>query len=648
VTYPVVAGGSTGAQPVSMAVTNTGATWLSDINIADSTLNGPDITGLTCDFTPVGGPASGVTWAGPWEPGTTFYCSGELELSEADGLDAHGDLITVDATVVRPEANPDYDPENPDSKPFTNNPMLDDDGQPVRSNITVTDDDPYHANVGVAGVSISKGDGDGASGVITNEADNSAAGAVYTAEQPTRDIVMVLENTGEVPLYNVTVTDQTTGGEAPIESLSCQFPGTTEKTEGQFAGGRWAVPWFKTFEVANGVGWEPGVSFVCVATLTLGLSDVPHRDLAGVSTSLTPIGNPLDPNNLPPGNPNGPSGDDPYVAFTGGIQVIKYDGTGSDPAVKDPNGSIIPSKPLSSSAKDANDAATAVSYKGGPRPIRWVVTNTGMTWLTDVVIEDITGNGPAIDPASISCEFPDGTTGEVVDGKVRWENPAGVLFAPGASFFCEGILDLAPGETHDDVVKATATIVAPEEDGNGGFTGNPLLDADGQPVRADGQVADDDPFYAMVPMPVPPVVEPPVVEPPVVEPPVPPAGEEGIEETVVPPAPVAPVPPSEGAPVPPADVTPNEVAPVPPKAGTPVPPKAGTPAPPSEATPVSPRAVTPAQGQAQPSSAPVGAAPGALPRTGSETAGMILVGLMLLVGGVLVLRSRRRNQSSNA
>ncbi|WP_165367838.1 SdrD B-like domain-containing protein, partial [Phytoactinopolyspora endophytica] len=114
VAYPTEDGSSTGPQPVTLAVTNTGKTWLSQIEISDETLYGSDVENLTCDFSAVDpdAPSSGTSWNGPWEPGTTFYCTGELTLDGADEDAAtHGDEVTVDAVVVEPEENPDYDPD---------------------------------------------------------------------------------------------------------------------------------------------------------------------------------------------------------------------------------------------------------------------------------------------------------------------------------------------------------------------------------------------------------------------------------------------------------------------------------------------------------------------------------------------------------
>lgn len=80
---------------ITMTITNTGAEALRDVNVTDTTLAGPAMTGLSCDFSPLGGPATGVAWDGPFEIGASFECTGE-----APGMDAattHADEAAVTA-----------------------------------------------------------------------------------------------------------------------------------------------------------------------------------------------------------------------------------------------------------------------------------------------------------------------------------------------------------------------------------------------------------------------------------------------------------------------------------------------------------------------------------------------------------------------
>ncbi|MFF5623766.1 SdrD B-like domain-containing protein [Microbacterium sp. NPDC012755] len=96
VSYPVTAG-STGTQPVGVIVTNTGTLSLIDIDVSDLTLDGPALTDFSCDFSTLGGPSAGTTWAGPFEPGAEFSCSGTLEMGYED---THHDIASVVAQPV--------------------------------------------------------------------------------------------------------------------------------------------------------------------------------------------------------------------------------------------------------------------------------------------------------------------------------------------------------------------------------------------------------------------------------------------------------------------------------------------------------------------------------------------------------------------
>gem|GEM_PF-995920 len=332
-------------------------------------------------------------------------------------------------------------------------------------------------------VTIHKGDGDAASGMIVHEADTVGDGEVY-APGETRDIVIRVSNTGPEPLREVTLTDTLSAG-APIENLEFSFPdGTTASATFTAEDGSWAAEWAATFGSGT-AEWMPGEVIVGTATLTLDAGDGPHQDTVRVDAVSTLSGTPV-------------SDEDPYNAFTAGIQVIKYDGEKADPAVTDGTGWITPAKPLIDADQDANDADHAVGYTAGEaNTVRWVVTNTGDTWLTDIDLADVTDAGAAISAwtADLSEFGGDAAYDFVASG--TWHG----LLPPGASFFAEGELTLGVDAEHADTVRVEATPVVPEEDANGVPTRDPRID-NGTPVRAldeGGQpirLRDADPFHA--------------------------------------------------------------------------------------------------------------------------------------------------------
>ncbi|MCB0972254.1 MAG: DUF11 domain-containing protein, partial [Acidimicrobiales bacterium] len=81
---------------VTMTITNDGDEALVDVAVADATDAGPALGGLSCDFSALGGPATGTTWAGPLAPAASFSCTGTLPA--LTGGQAHADTATVTAT----------------------------------------------------------------------------------------------------------------------------------------------------------------------------------------------------------------------------------------------------------------------------------------------------------------------------------------------------------------------------------------------------------------------------------------------------------------------------------------------------------------------------------------------------------------------
>jgi hypothetical protein len=483
VKYPIGAGqASTGPQRVEFAVTNTGVTWLTQVNLADLTLDGPALQGLTCDFTAAGDPAaptSGTTWVGPWAPGSTFYCQGTVDLAAGA---THGDNGTVHADVVPPKPNPSYDPSDPASDPFTDQPTLDGNGVPVRSDIHVTDEDPFHAETTNDGVGIVKGD------VKGNAADTAAAAAGFTPGE-SRGLSFQVTNTGSSQLEHVVVTDSTITGGA-VTGMQCVFPGETDPTIGVATGGTWVVRWAASFDA--GALWAPGVVFDCTATLTMAGTAAPHADAAVVDASVVGTGVPVTDRN-------------DYHAFTGQVQVIKYDDRDGT-FTPERNADGVPNKPLTvDPQRDANTAGTAVKYpigagqaSTGPQRVEFAVTNTGVTWLTQVNLADLTLDGPALQ--GLTCDFTAAGDPAAPTSGTTWVGP----WAPGSTFYCQGTVDLAAGATHGDNGTVHADVVPPKpnpsydpsDPASDPFTDQPTLDGNGVPVRSDIHVTDEDPFHA--------------------------------------------------------------------------------------------------------------------------------------------------------
>jgi MYXO-CTERM domain-containing protein len=333
----------------------------------------------------------------------------------------------------------------------------------------------------VPAVDIEKGDGD--AGTIVNDADTMADGQVYLPGE-TRTIEFTVANTGTDELREVTLTDSTISG-GRIESLVWTLPngGVIEAVD---EGGQWVAVWADTFGEGT-TTWLPGEPITGTATLTVAAGDEPHVNSVEVTATGVFSGEPVDD-------------EDAYNAFTGAIQVIKYDGEKADPTVKDMLGNwVIPTKPLVDTAQDANTPLTAVKMEAGATmKVRWVVTNTGTTWLTNLTLEDSTLDGPSIVGDWTADLSPIGGPSDwsfVEDGV--WTG----TFEPGASFFAEGTLKLEANQTHADNVAVTGQVVVPEVDEEGVPTGDPSRDENEDPIVAlrNGEpftVSDDDPFHA--------------------------------------------------------------------------------------------------------------------------------------------------------
>ena len=451
------------AQKVRWVVTNTGTTSLTDLDLVDVTDAGPAVGGdWTADLSAFGGSATysfvdDGPWSGILPPGASFFAEGTLTLPASS---THADTVTVVGTIVVPAVDADDLPTGEPALDDSGNPVIarDDSGDPV----TVTDDDPFTARTGVGPfVDIEKGDGTGT--VITNDADTMVE-AEYYAPGETRTIVFRVQNTGDEDLRDVTLTDENLSG-GQVESLRWTFPdGSTANAE--LVGGVYTAEWDATFTGES--TWAPEAWIYGTAELTVEAAAAPHVDRAAVTAVGAGSGIPV-------------SDEDDYNAVTAAIQVIKYDGQMADPVVKDALGNwVIPSKDDVDPDQDADSSETAVQVApGAERTIRWVVTNTGTTTLTNIDVKDVTLSGPPID-ASWTSDLS--AIGGPSNYSFVLEGPWSGELAPGESFFSEGTYRLGAFQTHTDNVDVIGSIVVPETDDDGRPTGEPLRDGAGDLV----------------------------------------------------------------------------------------------------------------------------------------------------------------------
>ncbi|RWZ61523.1 hypothetical protein ELQ92_11135 [Labedella populi] len=210
--------------PVTMTITNDGEEDLIDVSVRDTTDAGPDLTDLSCDFSPLGGPESGTDWEGPFLVGDSFDCTGTVPGMPVGGV--HSDTADVIGTGV--ETGRDVDDEDP-------------------FHVTTPSPEPE--------IGIVKGDTEG------NTADT--LGDAVTLPGGATDLAFTVTNPGNEALADVVVSDRVVEG-GTVRDLTCTFPdGSTGTT--------WDGP------------FEPADSFDCTATLSGVAAGSAHHDVASVT-----------------------------------------------------------------------------------------------------------------------------------------------------------------------------------------------------------------------------------------------------------------------------------------------------------------------------------------------------------------------------
>ncbi|SNU02602.1 Cna protein B-type domain-containing protein [Ruaniaceae bacterium KH17] len=207
---------SGGAAKLEFKVANLGSEDLVDIKVTDELIEGTgEITGLSCVF-PDG--TTGTTWNGPFLRGSSFDCAADL--SGVEPGTTHVDLAKVE-------------------------------GAGRYSGKPVDDEDEYHGHTPKPSIDIEKVDLDG------NDADTEDE--TVRTKKDSREIKMIITNTGAEALKDVSVTDEVTRGGAKVKNIDCTFPD-----------GSTGTVWSGPLAVSD--------SFECTATVTgLGVDDL-HVD----------------------------------------------------------------------------------------------------------------------------------------------------------------------------------------------------------------------------------------------------------------------------------------------------------------------------------------------------------------------------------
>ncbi|MEM7091968.1 MAG: SdrD B-like domain-containing protein [Actinomycetota bacterium] len=326
-------------------VENTGDVDLADVVVTDVVTidNGtaPDLAGVVCNWA---GSSDATTPDRNLSVGETVTCTS----SSTAAVGQYGNEATVTGTPVVDATT--ADPDNPDPLEDVNGDDLPD----------VSDDDPSHYyGIAIPSIDIEKDtngfQADTGTGPLVLEGDP----VVWT---------FVVENTGNVRLGDVTVTDTVT-----LSNGTTPDPGGVD------------CDWANSSDAVTPADFlSPGETVTCTSSSTAELGQ--YRNLADVvGTPLATDGSRLDDEN---GDPVADVTDDDPSAYFGPEADIDIE--------KDTNGT---------QADVIGDQDTLAL--GAPLTWTFVVTNSGNVDLSDVVVADTVtiDNGTAPDPAGVVCNW---------------------------------------------------------------------------------------------------------------------------------------------------------------------------------------------------------------------------------------------------
>ncbi|WP_185741795.1 DUF7507 domain-containing protein [Corynebacterium bovis] len=550
---------------ITYRVTNDGQRPVFNVNVTDKIVseNNAEVKDIT---------ASDPEKAKRLNPGETVEFTATIKAPAAGGVQHHD---VAQAHGVPPSPN---DPEKPAEPPSPDEP-----NKPGVPPVDSPEDPGFAHTTPKDGLKVVK--------KINGDDANTAPG-VEVKPGSDMNITYEVENTGNRPLFNVSVVDRiATDGNAEVKGIS---PASVEKL-------------------------EPGAKVTFTATVKAPEGDNKwHADVArayGVPPSPTDPSKPGDPNdprtppvNSPedPGNAHTPPPAEPPAPPKRGLKVVKK-----------------------INGDDANVVPGVEVKPGSDMKVTYEVTNTGDQVLNDVRV---------VDRIVTESDAPvKGITPEKVDSLKPGETVVftATIKAPQAS-----------ATVHHDVAKA---IGVPPSGGNKPPSGGVTPPPGGQTPPTGGVTP---PPGGQTPPPTGEVTPPPGEgTPPPVESPedpgfahTPPPGDKTPPPPVIPIIPIIPILPPL-PPVPPAPPAPQ--VPTPPVPPAPNPPAPQVPAPPAPNAPVPP---APAP-QAPTPPAPENNRGGALAKTG-VSAGLgyaLLAGLVLLAAGAVmfVLGRRRRSEGGD-